>query len=73
MSKVLKTSAADLPRPDVSVSKSTNSNGDTSITIIANRDGKSRSWNGVGKSDLEAIRDVAKKILDDPVTAEMLP
>lgn len=58
-----------LPRPDVNVS--TNSTGGTDVVI--SRDGKAKSYTSDAASKDEIVKDVVKKILDDPRTAEWLP
>lgn len=66
--------AKDLPRPDVGVSQRETEVGHE-VDVVISRDGKGKSYTGggAGSSSDGAVKDVIKKILDDPITGEWLP
>lgn len=60
-----------IPQPDVEVTDaSTGITGASGIDVTISRDGKARSYHGVGVAKNDAVKDAVKKILDDPHTAE---
>jgi len=67
-----------LPRPDVSVTEGveqTVSGGPDyrAVDVVISRDGKAKSYRGIGVTGSDATKEVIRKILDDPKTAEYLP
>lgn len=64
----------ELPRPDIQSSTGSFDDGTTVHTdVVVSRDGKGKSYRGEGSSEAARTRDVVKKILEDPHTAEWLP
>ena len=62
---------ATMPRPDVQVTQTVNTDSgvhDTAITV--SRDGKQRTWSGAGPISASSTAEAVKKMLDDPYTAE---
>jgi len=57
------------PQPDVSVDIATK-DGKQQVDVVLSRDNKAKSYQGVGSHNAEAVKDVVRKILDDPSTAE---
>lgn len=68
--------ATVLPPPEVEVTTSTPSPGDVAVDLTVTRDGANRgqprTYKGEGRSTDEAVKDVVKKLLDDPMSGEFI-
>jgi len=63
-----------LPRPDVATTRPTDSTGPTDLDVVISRDGKARTYSTRGKATVqEAVTEVVRQIIDDPVSRELLP
>lgn len=59
-----------LPRPTIDVTPSSDGLGSD---VVISRDGKEKKYKGEGSTREGVVKDVVKKILDDPHSAEWLP
>lgn len=64
---------ADLPKPLVTADVSPSPDGSSQgASVKVERDGKSRSYVGEGKTINEAVKGVIEKMLGDPRTGEFM-
>lgn len=61
--------AVDLPRPKIETTKTP----DGKDHLVISRDGRGRTYEIEGSSDVEKVKNTVKKVLDDGYTGEWLP
>jgi hypothetical protein len=62
-----------LPRPDVSVTVDTQTNGSGTTKVEISRDGKSRSFTSTNPTEAGRTGEIVKEILNDHLTPEWCP
>lgn len=66
---------ANIVRPDVSVDQhpiNPDGTGPNVTDVVVSRDGKGRSYRGVGTSEVERTKSIVRQIVDDPYTGEWI-
>lgn len=65
---------ADLPNPDVTVTKTSDDHGAPVLDVMISREaGKGKSYRTHETSDTGMVGDIVRQIIRDPHTAEWLP